>query len=329
MNNNYEVERLGIRMIYIADLHEGDSIKGIYLCKSKKTCQKPTGKNYYSLTLQDKTGTLDARVWNLTSGINNFNTMDYIHVKGKVVFFQNALQLHIDQIRVAQEGEYDKEDYIPLSSQGIEKMYGELTDYINSIKNVHLKQLASSFFIEDEAFKKEFISHSAAKSVHHSFQGGLLEHTLSVTRVCDFMSKNYPLINRDLLLVAAMFHDLGKIEEISGFPENDYTDDGQLLGHIMIGVELIGSRIRELGNFPHALASQLKHCIIAHHGTLEYGSPKVPATMEALALSLADQLDARMQTMTEAINAADPKLEWIGYNRFFETNIRRTTNLED
>lgn len=316
-------------MIYIKDLHEGDSIKGIYLCKSKKTCQKPTGKNYYSLTLQDKTGTLDARVWNLTSGINNFNAMDYIHVKGKVVFFQNALQLHIDQIRVAQEGEYDKEEYVPLSSQGIEEMYGELTGYIKSIKHTQLRKLAESFFIEDQEFKKTFLRHSAAKSVHHSFQGGLLEHTLSVVKVCDFMSKNYPIINRDLLLVAAMFHDIGKTEEISCFPENDYTDDGQLLGHIMIGVEMVGARIREMKGFPPVVASQLKHCLIAHHGTLEYGSPKRPATVEALSLSLADQMDARMQTMTEALEAADPKLEWVGYNRFFETNIRRTTNMNE
>ncbi|MDO5521646.1 MAG: HDIG domain-containing protein [bacterium] len=315
-------------MIYITDLHEGDSIKGIYLCKSKKTCQKPTGKSYYSLTLQDKTGTLDARVWNLTSGINNFNNMDYIHVKGKVVYFQNALQLHIDQIRVAQEGEYDKEDYVPLSSQGIEKMYGELTDYIGSIKNKYLKKLAESIFIEDAEFKRTFTSHSAAKSVHHGFQGGLLEHTLSVVKVSDFMSKQYPLVNRDLLLVAAMFHDIGKTEEISAFPENDYTDDGQLLGHIMIGVEMVGIKIRQIEGFPHALASQLKHCLIAHHGTLEYGSPKKPATIEALALSLADMMDARMQTMKEGLEAADPKLEWIGYNRFFESNIRKTTNVD-
>ncbi|MDO5293254.1 MAG: HD domain-containing protein [bacterium] len=315
-------------MIYITDLHEGDSIKGIYLCKSKKTCQKPTGKSYYSLTLQDKTGTLDARVWNLTSGINNFNTMDYIHVKGKVVYFQNALQLHIDQIRVAQEGEYDKEDYVPLSSQGIEKMYGELTDYIGTIKNKYLKKLAESIFIEDATFKRRFTSHSAAKSVHHSFQGGLLEHTLSVVKVSEFMAKQYPIVNRDLLLVAAMFHDIGKTEEISAFPENDYTDDGQLLGHIMIGVEMVGIKIREIEGFPHDLASQLKHCLIAHHGTLEYGSPKKPATIEALALSLADMLDARMQTMKEGLEAADPKLDWIGYNRFFETNIRKTTNVD-
>lgn len=315
-------------MIYISDLREGDSVKGIYLCKSKKTCQKPTGKNYYSLTLQDKTGTLDARVWNLTSGINHFSEMDYIFVKGKVVFFQNALQLHIDQIRISQEGEYDPNDYIPLSNHAVGDMYEELKGYIASMSHPYLKALVSSFFIEDEKFSQVFCGHSAAKSVHHSFQGGLLEHTLGVVRMCDFMAKQYPMINRDLVLAGAMFHDIGKTREISAHPENDYTDDGQLLGHLFIGVEMVSDRIKEMDKFPPKVASQLKHCLLAHHGSLEYGSPKKPATLEAMAISLADNCDARIQTMVEMLEGADPKLEWVGYNRYFETNIRRTTNMD-
>ena len=311
-------------MVYITDLHEGDQVQGIYLCKSKKTCQKATGKSYYALTLQDKTGALDARVWNLTSGISNFNELDYIFVKGKVVFFQNALQLHIDQLRIAQEGEYLPEDYVPLSEQGIDAMYEELTGFINSMENAPLKELVASFFIKDQDFKKNFCAHSAAKSVHHSFQGGLLEHTLGVVKICNFMSEQYPILNRDLLLSAAMFHDVGKLKEISPHPENDYTDEGQLLGHLIIGVEMLNERIATLGNFPPKLASQLKHCILSHHGSLEYGSPKVPATAEALALSLADLMDARMETMTETLRSGDDKMEWIGYNRYFESNIRRT-----
>ncbi len=311
-------------MVYIKDLHEGDQVQGVYLCKSKKTCQKATGKSYYALSLQDKTGSLDARVWNLTNGISNFNDLDYIFIKGKVVFFQNALQLHIDQLRIAQEGEYIPDDYIPFSEQGIDVMYDELTGFINSMEDGPLKGLVKSFFIDDNEFKKNFCAHSAAKSVHHGFQGGLLEHTLGVVRICHFMSQNYPIINRDLLLTAAMFHDVGKLKEISPFPENDYTDEGQLLGHLIIGVEMINERIKTIGNFPAKLASQLKHCILAHHGSLEYGSPKIPATMEALALSLADLTDARLETMTEALRSGDDKMEWIGYNRYFETNIRRT-----
>ena len=167
--------------------------------------------------------------------------------------------------------------------------------------------------------------HSAAKTVHHGFVGGLLEHTLSVVKLCDYYAGYYSSLNRDLLLTAAIFHDIGKMQELSRFPENDYTDDGQLLGHIMIGTEMISARIREIPGFPARLASELKHCILAHHGELEYGSPKKPALLEALALNFADNTDAKMETMIEALYAGGANKGWLGYNRLLETNIRKTT----
>ena len=163
---------------------------------------------------------------------------------------------------------------------------------------------------------------SAAKSVHHGFVGGLLEHTLSVTRFCDFMVKSYPILNRDLLITAAILHDIGKTKELSLFPQNDYTNDGQLLGHIMIGAEMVHDAAQKIDGFPQELENQLKHCILAHHGELEYGSPKKPAMVEAVALNLA--ADAKMETLTELFDAAPAGNEWLGYNRFFESNIRRT-----
>ena len=172
---------------------------------------------------------------------------------------------------------------------------------------------------------KAFSFHSAAKSVHHGFVGGLLEHTLSVVKMCDYFSKQYPALNRDLLLTAAMFHDIGKIKELSAFPENDYTDDGQLLGHIIIGSQMVKERIDTMPGFPKKLESELIHCILAHHGELEYGSPKKPALIEAMALNLADNADAKMETMTEILRGAGDNMGWLGYNRFMETNVRRTS----
>ena len=172
---------------------------------------------------------------------------------------------------------------------------------------------------------KVFSFHSAAKSVHHGFVGGLLEHTLSVVKMCDYFSKQYPALNRDLLLTAAMFHDIGKTKELSAFPENDYTDDGQLLGHIIIGAQMIKERIDAMPGFPKKLESELIHCILAHHGELEYGSPKKPALIEAMALNLADNADAKMETMTEILRGAGDNMGWLGYNRFMETNVRRTS----
>lgn len=311
-------------MRYINELHEGDNVQSTYLCKVKQMLKTKAGKTYCSLVLQDKTGTLDAKIWEMSNAIENFEAMDFIHVEGQLTSFQNALQLNVRRIRRAVEGEYDPVDYIPTAERDIKEMYGELITYVQSIQNPYLSKLAKSFFVEDKEFAKRFMYHSAAKSVHHSYMGGLLEHTLGVVKLCDYLASNYNIINRDILLCGAMFHDLGKVEELSDFPENDYTDNGQLLGHIFIGAERLGERMKMIPNFPPKLASQLKHCILAHHGELEYGSPKKPATVEALALSFADNADAKLQTMKESLNAVDEKTEWIGYNRFFETNICRS-----
>lgn len=311
-------------MRYISELHEGETISITYLCKNKQMLKTKAGKTYCSLSLQDKTGMLDAKIWEMSNAIENFEAMDFIHVDGQLTCFQGSLQLNVRRVRRAQEGEYDPADYIPTSQRDIKEMFGELLTYVNSIKNPYLSKLAKSFFVEDKDFQKAFMYHSAAKSVHHSFMGGLVEHTLGVTKLCDYLATNYPFLNRDLLITAAMFHDIGKTVELSNFPENDYTDDGQLLGHIYIGTEMIGERIRTIPNFPHKLSAQLRHCILAHHGELEYGSPKKPATAEALALSYADNTDAKLQTVREVLESGDEKQEWLGYNRFFESNIRRS-----
>lgn len=312
-------------MRYITSLREGERINEIYLVKSKQSALTKNGKPYDNVLLQDKTGTLDAKIWDPGSvGIDEFESLDYVAITGDITSFQGNLQCSIKRARKVSEGEYDPKDYLPVSTKDIDEMYQDLLGYINSIKNPYLSKLLHNFF-DDPAFAKAFKFHSAAKSVHHGFVGGLLEHSLSVTRNCDFFAKNYPVLNRDLLLSAAIFHDMGKLKEISIFPENDYTDAGQLLGHIMIGAEWIGEEIRKIDGFPVILANELKHCILAHHGELEYGSPKKPALIEALALSFADNIDAKMETFTELlVNVPENSKEWQGYNRFMETNYRRT-----
>lgn len=312
-------------MRYIGELRDGEMVSETYLCKTKQTLKTKAGKSYYSMLLQDKSGTLDAKIWELSSGIDHFEAMEYIRVDGQVVSFQGSLQLSVKRVRRSQEGEYDPSDFVPTTAKNIEEMYSDLLNYIANMQQPHLKKLAESFFAEDKNFALRFKKHSAAKSVHHGFVGGLLEHTLSVVNLCDYYANNYPVLNRDLLICAAMFHDVGKMEELSTFPENDYTDDGQLLGHIFIGAEILGERIRTIPGFPPQLAAQLKHCILAHHGELEYGSPKKPAIIEALALNFADNTDAKIQTMTELLNSGDEKATWLGLSRLFESNIRRTT----
>lgn len=316
-------------MKYIDTFREGMHIADVYLCKNKQIAMTKNGKEYGNLVLQDKTGTIDAKIWDLGSpGVGDFETMDYVHVEADITLFQNSNQMNIRRIRRAQEGEYVEADYLPVSKKNIKEMYEELLGCIGTVKNPYLQKLLSIYFVDSPAFAKAFQFHSAAKSVHHGFVGGLLEHTLSVAKMCDYYSSCYPQLNRDLLLTAAIFHDIGKTKELSRFPENDYTDDGQLLGHIIIGTEMVGKGIRAIPGFPEVLAVELKHCILAHHGELEYGSPKKPALLEALALNFADNTDAKMETMIEALNAGNPGSDnkvWLGYNRLLETNIRKTS----
>ena len=313
-------------MRYIGTFREGMHIADVYLCKNKQIALTKNGKEYGNLVMQDKTGTIDAKIWDLGSpGVGEFEPMDYVRVEADVTLFQNSFQLNVRRIRRAQEGEYVEADYLPMSKKDIKKMYEELLGYIRSVKNPYLQKLLCGYFVENAAFAKAFQFHSAAKTVHHGFVGGLLEHTLSVTKLCDYYAGYYPMINRDLLLTAAIFHDIGKTRELSRFPENDYTDDGQLLGHIIIGTEMVGESIRSIPGFPEKLATELKHCILAHHGELEYGSPKKPALLEALALNFADNTDARMETMIEALRSGGDNKGWLGYNRLLESNIRKTT----
>lgn len=314
------------KMKYIENLKEGEHVSDIYFCKQKQTLSTKMGKPYDSLILQDKTGTMDAKIWDLSSrGIYDFDAMNYVDVVGEVVSFQGALQLNVKSIQPVSEEKCDPTEYMPSTQYDIEQMYEELLIFLKKVKNTYLKQLWELFFVKSDKIIKVFKSHSAAKSVHHGFIGGLLQHTLAVVRLCDFYCDQYALLNRDLLLTAAALHDIGKIKELSAFPENSYTDEGQLLGHIVIGSEWVHDAIRQIPDFPQKLKRELQHCIIAHHGELEYGSPKKPALAEAVALNYADNTDAKLQTLTEIFNIpANMSGDWIGLNRLFESNLRLT-----
>lgn len=311
-------------MKYIKEYREGDRVSDVYLCKHKQSAITKNGKQYENVILQDKTGTIDAKIWDPNSaGIDEFDALDYIGVYGDVTSFNGALQVNIKRVRKCQEGEYNPADYLPMSPYDIEEMYRELLYYVDGIENQYLKTLLELFFVKDEAFVKAFKRSSAAKTVHHGFVGGLLQHTLSVAKLCAFYCERYERLNKDLLIAAALCHDIGKIKELSFFPENDYTDEGQFLGHIVMGTEMVGEKIRQIPNFPSIIESELKHCILAHHGEYEFGSPKKPAIMEAVALNFADNTDAKMQTFTEMLEG-NTNTGWLGFNRLFDSNVKGT-----
>ena len=311
-------------MQYIRDLKEGSQVNSIYLVRKRTELTAKNGRPYISLMLADKTGSMDAKIWDPNSvGIEDFAENDYIDVVGEVTVYQKKYQMNVKRARKCREGEYNPSEFIPVSKKDTKQMWDEMIRLANKVKEPHLRQLIIKFFVEDKEFIRSFKTSSAAKTVHHAYMGGLLEHTLGVMKLCDTFADNYPFLNRDLLLTAAMFHDIGKTRELSKFPQNDYTDEGQLIGHIIIGVEMIDQKIPEIEGFPPVLASELRHCILAHHGELEFGSPKKPALAEAAALNFADNADAKLEIFREMFEKATDN-SWLGWQQLLDSNIRKT-----
>jgi len=310
-------------MIYIEDFKESDIIIGHYLCRQKQLFKSKSGKNYLSLTLCDKTGEINGKVWELNNSIQNFEERDFIKIDATVQIFQNEPQLKITQIRKSQEGEYSPSDYIKTTDKDVIALFTKLTDYIKTIDNTYLRRLLENIFAREDIVTP-FKTSSAAKALHHACVGGLVEHTVSVVQICDFVSGLYKFVNRDIIITCAMLHDIGKIRELSSFPENDYTDEGQLIGHLIIGCELITEESAKIDGFPEKLKLMLKHCMLAHHGEYEYGSPKIPHTIEAFILHLCDNMDAKIKSFEETLSSDKSSSAWLGYSKMLGRNIRRS-----
>lgn len=311
-------------MRYLKDIRDGEQIIGHYLCKQKQNLKSRNGKPYISLKLQDKTGFVDGKIWDINSDIDEFEENSFIKIDGVVSVYQGEYQISIRRLRLSLEGEYDPMDYIPCTDRDIKGMIEKLNEYIDKVENIYLKKLLQDFFLSDAEFLDKFIHHSAAKSIHHSYMGGLLEHTLTVVSIAEFLSSKYNEANKDLVIAGAILHDIGKIKELSEFPLNDYTDSGQLLGHIFIGIEMVNEKIKKINDFPEGLELLLKHCILAHHGELEYGSPKRPKIIEAMIIHCADNSDAKIKLFEESIKVDHIQGEWVGYNRMLGRNIRKS-----
>ena len=312
-------------MRYIEDIKDGDSVIGHYFCKTKQLMKSRAGKVYLSLVLTDKTGFLDAKVWDLNNQIHEFEQGEFIKVDGFASTFNGDLQLKVTKIRRSLPGEYHQSDYVPTTKGDIEAMYLEITYAVESVQNPYLKALLVNIFSDQEILAK-FKTSTAAKVMHHSYAGGLLEHTLAVVQICDFLCKQYrDVFNRDLLITSAILHDIGKIWELVDFPENEYTDIGQLLGHVYMGAELVEKESAKIQGFPPSLAAVLKHCILSHHGEYEFGSPKLPSVVEAFVLHYCDNIDAKLFSFMDIIERDQSKGNWTGYNKMFGRYLRKTS----
>lgn len=317
-------------MQYINKLKDGDKLSSIYHVKTKSQATSKVGKEYFNVQLQDKTGNLDGKIWDINAvGIEDFSTGSYVYVEGDVISYNNQLQVKISKIKVADKSEYVVSDYFATSKYDKDDMAKELDIFINEVKNKNFNKLLKSFFVEDKNFREKFLNHQGAKTIHHSFVSGLIEHTLSTTRLAKAIANNYEDINVDLVITTSLLHDIAKIVEIAPYPDNEYTEEGQLIGHIVLGYDIVKSKIDELGGFSNKEKYELLHCILSHHGTTEFGSPKLPMLMEAYVVSQADNTDAKLEIMREVITNAKitNKMDnygFVGTNKLVGTNFRES-----
>jgi len=288
--------------IYIADLaafEEGRLFDGYFLVLAKQHATTKSNKPYINLTLGDKTGPIEARIWDPTDPriAKEFERGDMVKVRGCASRYNERMQLKVDQIRVALSGEVDKADMLPSTTQDVATLWRLLVGFVDSVTNPHLKLLLTTL-LDDPALALAYREAPAAKQLHHAWLGGLLEHVISLCTLADRVAPHYPLIDRDLLIAGVILHDIGKVRELSWDVGFEYTVEGMLLGHIQIGAALAERTIDSLPGFPPRLKTIVLHMILSHHGKLEYGSPKLPMIPEALMLNFIDDLDAKMQAVS-------------------------------
>jgi len=314
---------------FVNDIMVGDRINDIFLVTEKNLAVSQKGSPYLNLRLRDRTGQIDARVWDNAAEFSNlFQRGDIIAIKARAVNYRNIIQLSIVQITRIGDSEIEPADFTPSSTYDIDEMFEEITEYIEGIQTSSLRELLETIFADDE-IRFLFKRAPAAKGLHHSYIGGLLEHTLSMTRLLRVVADHYGNLNRDLMITGGILHDIGKIYELSFRTIIDYTDRGRLIGHIVMGVELLNTHIAALKDFPEQLALELRHILLSHHGVLEYGSPKRPKTVEAMIINMIDDLDAKVNAFRAFMaDAPDDESNWTPYHRLFERFIYKGKNEE-
>jgi 3'-5' exoribonuclease len=293
---------------YVSELEPNRVITSSFLVQSKEIRQKKTGELYLSLMLGDRTGELDAKMWdNVNEVLDSFDRDDFVKIKGLVQIFHNRPQLTVHKVRRMDDSEIDFADYFPSSKRDIDEMWSELRGLVAAMSNVHLRSLLEAF-LNDPEIAERYRRAPAAKSIHHAFLGGLIEHVLSLCGLAKLVAGHYKTIDAELLLTGVVLHDIGKIYELNYERGFSYSNDGQLLGHITIAVRMLGDKIRSLPDFPPHLRVLVEHMILSHHGRLEFGSPKVPQFPEALLLHYLDDMDSKMECM-RALVENDRQLE--------------------
>lgn len=314
-----EKQELHLKKVFVEDIQEREQISSPFLVRDKIIGMAKNGRPYMTLKLMDRSGEVEGRIWDRVDEMSaRFEKDDFVQVAGKASVYMGKMQLIVQDLERVEETSIELADFLPVSRRGGDEMVAELTLLVEALSDPHLKSLMQAF-LADEAFMAGYKRAPAAKAMHHVYLGGLLEHSLAVAALANDISQRYPDINRDLLVVGALLHDAGKVVELRYQRSFEYTDAGKLLGHIMIGVELVEEKLRSLQDFPVELAIHLKHLLLSHHGQYEYGSPKRPKTMEAVILNFIDDLDSKINgVQTHIAREPDSDSSWTQYHRLYD-----------
>ncbi|MCK4620629.1 MAG: HD domain-containing protein [Desulfuromonadales bacterium] len=308
-----------MKQIYVEQIRERDQLESIFLVRDKITAMAKNGKPYMTLKLMDRSGEVEARIWDRVDQFSSyFEKDDFVQVTAKASVYLGKMQLIVQDLRRVNESAVDLADFLPVSKRDAQEMREELEALLAAVQDRHIEALLRSFF-DDPEFYTGYSQAPAAKGMHHVYLGGLLEHSLAVAALAGDTAKRYPQVNRDLLIAGALLHDVGKVEELSYRRSFDYTDQGKLLGHIVIGVQMIEDRARNIPDFPEQLLVMLKHLLLSHHGQYEFGSPKRPKFLEAVVLSFIDDLDSKINGIQTHIDK-EPNRDgnWTNYHRLYD-----------
>jgi 3'-5' exoribonuclease len=300
---------------FIGSFKAGESIDDIFVLTEKAVAKKRDGNNYLTIIVSDKTGQIKGVVWdNVDEILATNDSGSFVRIKGSVSQYREKLQLVVKEMIPCPVASVEPDDFLPATNLDVDDLFERLTKICSTIKNQHIKSLIEAFF-NDETFVRDFKRCPAGKKMHHAYLGGLLVHTLSMVMLADKIAQHYEGINRDLLITGTFFHDIGKIRELTYRYTIDYSDEGRLLSHIVIGVQMIDEKLADIPDFPEDLEVLLKHMIVSHHGSYEFGSPELPKTLEAILLHYIDEIDSKVNGIRDFIASENSGESWTSYHR--------------
>jgi len=312
-----------MKKIYIDQLKAGDSVDDIFVLAEKTMARKRNGDNYLTLTLADRTGQMKGVVWDRVEKIaDSVQSGDFVRLAGGVAEYRGMLQLVVQELEPFDAQAVNPADFLPATRRDVEQMFARLCELTAAMTDADLKGLFALLWSDGELVEK-FKKAPAAKMMHHAYIGGLLEHTLSMTLLADMVAGHYEGVNRDLLIAGTILHDIGKIREFEYNNRIDYTDEGRLVSHIVIAVEMLQQKLNQLESFPQEKADLLKHMIISHHGERQFGSPEPPKTIEAVLLHFIDEIDSKVNGIRQFMAGEDPGETWTSYHRLLERHFYR------